>query len=476
MTILSTADIVANEELPNCTMAPTDLTSRRADQVETRRADPWQSFRRFALALILAIGDVLCFGLAVCGLAMAGFLQSNDWTSLAVVSLAWPILQAVVGLYPGYEFDLSERLRLSAMVTGAVLGIGTLVSWVLTRDLVTCMAVASAIALAAVVQIMLRPLLRSLLRSIGLWGERFDLIARPDLIPLIKTYFQVNWQLGLRPENASFHGESQGRSRWVLVTDMPQTSQELDRLCRDYQRVFLLADTPHFQVSGLGPRNTGGRIGICIGHGRRRSLPEWMSRLIELLCAATMLMLVLPVLAIAALAIRIVDPGPVVFVQEREGLNGRKFRILKLRTMFLDSDARLERLLASSPAAAREWASNYKLKKDPRVLPFVGRALRALSLDELPQLVNIIRGDMRLVGPRPFPEYHLAAMGEDFRRKRHRLTPGLTGLWQVSARGDADVELQQRLDEFYIDNKSFWLDLHIVLSTLRAVFNRSGAY
>ena len=106
----------------------------------------------------------------------------------------------------------------------------------------------------------------------------------------------------------------------------------------------------------------------------------------------------------------------------------------------------------------------------------IGRLLRASSLDEVPQLVNIIRGDMSVVGPRPFPDYHLAAMPADFRLRRAGVVPGLTGLWQISGRADSDVALQQQLDSYYLDNRSFWFDLSIVLGTFKAVVRGRGAY
>jgi lipopolysaccharide/colanic/teichoic acid biosynthesis glycosyltransferase len=143
--------------------------------------------------------------------------------------------------------------------------------------------------------------------------------------------------------------------------------------------------------------------------------------------------------------------------------------------MYRDAEQRLEALLATDAAARTEWSTHFKLKQDPRILPVVGHLLRSTSLDELPQLVNVIAGDMGIVGPRPFPEYHLNAMNAEFRHRRRSVIPGLTGLWQISERSDADLELQRQLDEFYIDNRSPWFDGHIVLRTIPAIFRRSGA-
>ncbi|MGI9073662.1 MAG: sugar transferase [Bryobacteraceae bacterium] len=183
-----------------------------------------------------------------------------------------------------------------------------------------------------------------------------------------------------------------------------------------------------------------------------------------------------PLIAVCALWIKATSRGPVLFRQEREGADGKRITVWKLRTMYPDAEGVLADYLEANPDEKLNWLRHYKLKKDPRVVAGVGWFLRHSSLDELPQLWNIIRGDMSLVGPRPFPYYHLNSFSNSFRNLRTSVTPGLTGLWQVSERSDGDLMNQEAEDTYYIRNWSLWLDIYILLCTVRTVLIPRGAY
>ncbi|HSH00328.1 MAG TPA: sugar transferase, partial [candidate division Zixibacteria bacterium] len=165
------------------------------------------------------------------------------------------------------------------------------------------------------------------------------------------------------------------------------------------------------------------------------------------------------------------SPGPVLFVQQRVGLNKRRFNLLKFRTMVDDAESRLDEVLAANEAEGPV----FKIKKDPRITP-VGRILRRFSIDELPQLINVVRGEMSLVGPRPLPVRDYEGFSEDWVRRRFSVPPGLTCLWQISGRSNISYERWMELDMEYIDKWSLMLDLEILVKTLPAVMRAEGAY
>lgn len=203
------------------------------------------------------------------------------------------------------------------------------------------------------------------------------------------------------------------------------------------------------------------RTGFYARHGKRA---------LDLVLGSLALVLAAPVLAVLALALW-VESGNPFFFQQRLGQNGRIFRMWKLRTMVPDAERKLADCLAADPALRREWALTQKLKRDPRITP-LGRLIRMTSLDELPQIVNVLKGDMSLVGPRPMlpeqlpmylhPEAYLT------------LRPGITGLWQVTARNEEAFALRAILDRDYLEGLSLAQDLRIIGATFGAVVQATG--
>lgn len=197
-------------------------------------------------------------------------------------------------------------------------------------------------------------------------------------------------------------------------------------------------------------------------------------RAVDFLGAALALLVTSPFLLVIAVAIRLDSPGPVFYRQTRVGRGGRRFECLKFRTMVCGADEILKDLLAEDPELRQQYGVYRKLRNDPRVTR-VGRFLRRFSLDELPQIINVLQGHMSLVGPRPCLPDETELYGKDL-EVCTRVRPGITGLWQVSGRNETAFEERVRLEVWYVENWSLRGDLDIILKTLGAVLGQRGAY
>ncbi len=211
---------------------------------------------------------------------------------------------------------------------------------------------------------------------------------------------------------------------------------------------------------------------ILIGFLAVLSLPHLVKRGLDLVLTVLGVLCISPILLLIAAAVRLDSKGPALYFQTRMGKHGKRFTVAKFRTMYGDGEERLTAVLAADPALAREYATFHKLEKDPRVTR-VGRVLRKYSLDELPQLWSVVKGDMSLVGPRPYLERELAEMnGKE--AIVLRATPGLTGMWQVSDRHKMPFEGRVRVDVKYVETWSPWLDMSILAKTFAVVVRGSG--
>lgn len=200
-----------------------------------------------------------------------------------------------------------------------------------------------------------------------------------------------------------------------------------------------------------------------------------LKRGIDIFGALVGLLLLSPIFAAAALAVWMTDKGPIFYRQKRIGRGGRIIKVAKFRSMVVDSAERLERFLSQNPEARAEWNATRKLKNDPRITK-VGHFLRLSSIDELPQLWNVLVGDMSLIGPRPVVKDELDTYYRSRRVYYYAVRPGITGLWQVSGRNDTTYEQRVQLDCTYVRKLSLWTDVSILLRTLPAVLKSSGAY
>lgn len=205
--------------------------------------------------------------------------------------------------------------------------------------------------------------------------------------------------------------------------------------------------------------------------GVRVTYAFW-KRVLDIIGSITLILVLSPVLVVISLLVKLTSPGPVIYQQARVGKGGRTFSFYKFRSMYRDADKRLTELLEHGQN--EKDGPIFKMKNDPRVTP-VGRFLRKFSLDELPQLFNVLKGDMSLVGPRP-PLPREVEKYDDKAMRRLSVVPGITCLWQICGRSDTTFDEWVALDELYVEHMSFWLDLKILLKTPTAVLRGDGAY
>jgi Undecaprenyl-phosphate galactose phosphotransferase WbaP len=256
------------------------------------------------------------------------------------------------------------------------------------------------------------------------------------------------------------------RARLVELLDGPLSC---------YRTVMIIPDL--FEVPSLWvrPRDLNGILGLEITSNLASPMAQFVKRAVDIVMVLLFIAFWVPICLVVGLLIKLQDGGHPIFKQERVGRDGRVFHAWKFRTMVPNAELVLEEHMAADPALREEWETTYKLKVDPRVTR-LGQFLRRFSIDELPQLVNVLRGEMALVGPRPLPRYHHEELNLRVRELRERIRPGITGLWQVSGRSDTGTEGIERWDAYYVRNWSLWFDAIVLIRTARTVIGGTGAY
>jgi undecaprenyl-phosphate galactose phosphotransferase len=257
--------------------------------------------------------------------------------------------------------------------------------------------------------------------------------------------------------------------------DLNAAEQPLAQLMRENIPFSITPPLRHLPVLGMVPQYFFNHDVMLLtrSSGLEQPLPRLVKRMVDITISGTALLVLSPLMLTVALLVRR-DGGPALYGHKRLGLNGKSFSCLKFRSMVMNGDDVLQRYLKENPEAHEEWATTRKLQNDPRVTR-IGAFLRKSSLDELPQLINVLRGDMSLVGPRPIVTAEVSNYDYDIAHY-YRVRPGITGLWQVSGRNDVTYRQRVQMDSWYVRNWSLWHDIAIICKTFPAVLRRSGAY
>jgi len=488
---------LANDMAPTAKpMGPPVAASMAADRYRAVR------FGRLAVLVATDVTALLFSGFSAYLLWALPMKQQpiGIYLGLAPLLSLFILGYAQAGLYPGFGLGPVETLRRLSYVTGFGYLVLAAFSFALKLDPLysrATFAIALGLSLGAL------PLGRSLVSDIARnwtwWNEPVVVVGTGDRAARAIRSIQESPHLGYRPVAVLASGPraigsdvagvpvcgglddaralaARGITVALVETDQRLDLATIDRLQEDFHRVVLLREYDDLPVEGIQIRNLGGLVGIeytnnLLLHGNRVA-----KRVLDVAMGSLLLILTAPVLLGAVVLVKLLDGGSVFFTQRRSGVNGQPFDVPKIRTMRVDAEERLEEHLSADPALREEWKAAYKLKSDPRLIPIVGRMFRRFSVDELPQLWTVVQGRMSLVGPRPFPDYHLTQFPPVFLELRRRVRPGITGLWQINVRSEGGIEKQQAYDTYYIRNWSVWLDIYVLSRTIAAVVSGRGAY
>jgi len=347
--------------------------------------------------------------------------------------------------------------------------------------------------IAGVAMMVLRSHVRRVLRRNGLWQVRTLLVGSGAVAEearvALRSERRMGYEIVMQIENlpmllAAVNGSwkklcDRFNADYVVLAlegaALVQADDAIASLVRARIPFSVSPPLRHMPVLGMSPQYFFNHDTMLMSpvNNLEQFMPQFIKRAMDVVGSGFVLLALSPVFLILALLVR-KDGGPAIFGHNRIGLNGRTFKCLKFRSMVLNADEVLAKILSEDSAARAEWNNTQKLRVDPRVTK-IGQIMRELSLDELPQLINVFRGDMSLVGPRP------VVFAETLRYEKeiefyYRVRPGLTGLWQVSGRSDVSFVRRVQMDSWYVRNWSLWHDIAIIFKTIPVVFKRTGAY
>jgi len=414
------------------------------------------------------------------------------------VSALWVLLSVGAKLSPGWGMGVVESLRRSSLMLFTVYA-GTTLFLFLTKtsDTTSRLTLTLAFAIAGVFIPLMRVGVKRMLIRNNLWGmlvviyghpqktERFiDMLRESSGIGYVPIGVFLADDLELKELNGVAvldSGEDPFPFAHAAILLEPSTLRDTrpefaEKASLNYRHAVIVPELHEDAPSlWMRPRDLGGVAGLEISTNLLDPWSRLLKQTSEVLIVLITLPIVLPLILLLAMLVFLWDFHHPFFRQTRIGANGKPFEMWKFRTMRPDAEEILRHKLETDPDFEEEWNQAFKSKDDPRITR-LGRFLRATSLDELPQFLNILRREMSLIGPRPLPEYHDKQLPKTILDLRRKVRPGMTGMWQVSGRSDSGNDGIIRWDAYYVRNWSIWLDVVILVRTVYAVFCRRGAY
>lgn len=512
----------AEPDIPLDTLSPIDSIeigndsqtppAKRMSWPKDLATGPSESTRFLLTAGTLMLTDLLtmsvCFTSAI---FLVGWMVGTPLTWIlfphgTAILLCYVLIGSLMKLFPATA--MSPVLELRQLVYSCLMSVGLLM--LLNRLFATLSDTEVVIGfiggLAAAFMLPLsRTISRHYLSRCDWWGERAVILGAGAQGRAIYDFYRRAPQRGLRPIGLmGLQGQASPELRSSLYSDFPYlgSADRLSRLSRRYrirwgivapsgdnamdmnqimkigsELKHLLVLPSRYLVPSLwsSARECAGVLGVHVSDQLGSPFARALKRTIDFTIALVSLVTLAPLMGVFIVLIKLRSPGPAFFGHERIGHHGKTFKAWKLRTMVPNAAAVLEQHLEQDADMRMEWMEDQKLKNDPRIIPGIGNFLRRTSLDELPQLLNVLLGEMSIVGPRPIVTSEIERYG-DMYDMYQRVLPGITGLWQVSGRNNTSYAHRVRLDSYYACNWSVWLDAYICLRTVRTILLREGAY
>jgi Undecaprenyl-phosphate galactose phosphotransferase WbaP len=435
----------------------------------------------------------------------AGFSVENYY-SLAPLLLFFMIGYMLVRLYPGVGVSPIEELRQLTYVSSIIMISLTVLLFLTQSGLSYSRLIFLLVWLFILVTV---PVFRIIARKLGvifhIWGEPVALIGFGPQGKHIYQYLKNNPAYGICPvvvvngvENEAGDGQSEALEiPEISVTDLAMdhlllartgiktailAPSEIPPALRNslvdeqqfgLERLILISSLNWIGGSAVVPHDLGGLLGLEVERNLLHAREQLVKRILDISIMLFVCLFGFPLLILCAILVRLDSPGPVFFRQRRVGKSGKAIQIWKFRTMVSNAEVILEKYLSKTPELRAEWEGTHKLKRDPRITR-VGRFLRKTSLDELPQFLSVLKGEMSVVGPRPIVQDEIKFYKDGFKLYTQVL-PGVSGLWQVSGRSETSYEYRVALDEYYIRHWSIWMDIYIMVRTIWVVLKHSGA-
>jgi Undecaprenyl-phosphate galactose phosphotransferase WbaP len=461
------------------------------------------------LVVLGLIGADVLLALVLCQVAaMIQVVWGNGALTPAAIAgmvpniVVWVGLRFLLGLYPGYGLGQVEELRRQTFALFTTLAITTVFAFFSsTAESLSRMLLFAWILGLLFAAPLARYCAKLALKKLGLWGKPVVVLGAHDVGARVLEDLRREWQLGFRPiavfdnrvapiqrtlNGVPYGGTlgdaiALGREHRIdtVIFAMPYTRREqlakfVDLAKLNFRHVVVIPNLVGITNSAVVARNFAGTFGVEIKYNLLDPWSQRLKRVLDLAATVVGGIFVLPLIAALALLVRLESRGPIFYSDKRMGRDGELFSCVKFRTMVPGAESLLHELLAENEEAREEYLKYHKLRHDPRVTS-VGRFLRKTSLDELPQLWNVLRGEMSLVGPRPYLPRESGDIGVT-QEEILRVTPGITGPWQVAGRNRSAFEERVEMDVSYVSDWSVWLDLVLLVRTSACVLFSRGAY